>query len=400
MLMREPRNSCVFRALPVVRSLERSDLLSLHTLEQTLYASCTRATFVVSPGFTTELGAAANANNMPLLTLPFSYSWIQAEPPESSGGQLPREEPDAPWEVTDSTVERLNNWYFESGQLELRAEDGSVLLLDVDTGVPDTVLIALDNAVESDRFETSWAPWQPLLRLDAYPSERVEWVSPESRADPDPLSGPVIDAENAHALLDLIFGTFAGEGQREPLVRVLNLMNTLEPLETEHDRGVQHDLFACPGGGTAQAWRADVEGDESDTAMTRCSWSMEGTNLVNDDVDAVSVLTTDKAHFWIGDVEGPAVSIDGTLELVGPATGGHVLRAVVSTLSSDPLAGRFASGGLEISSDDGSALTLEIIESGTRIVARNLNGEFELATPWTSWQEHLSVADAAICEVR
>ena len=100
------------------------------------------------------------------VTLPFSYSWDRAEPPESSAGQLPREDPDAPWSMeTDWTLERGNNWYFSSGQLELRAEDGNVLLLDADTGVPDTVLIALDNDFESENFETSWAPWQMLLRL-------------------------------------------------------------------------------------------------------------------------------------------------------------------------------------------------------------------------------------------
>ncbi|ASJ74669.1 hypothetical protein [Granulosicoccus antarcticus] len=100
------------------------------------------------------------------VTLPFSYSWDQAETPESSEGQLAREDPDAPWSMeTDWTSERADSWYFSSGQLELRAEDGSVLLLDANTGVPDTVFVALDNDFESEHFETSWAPWQLLLRL-------------------------------------------------------------------------------------------------------------------------------------------------------------------------------------------------------------------------------------------
>ncbi len=412
-------------------------------------------------GFTMRSDATDGRAITATITLPFSYSWNQDEPSESSGGQLPEEE-------TDSTVDRSNNWYFESGQLELRAEDGSVLLLDADTGVPDTVLVTLDNADENEHFETSWAPWQPLLRLDAYPSTRVDWVSPWTHADP--ATSPAIDTENALALLDLIFGQFAGEGQREPLLRVLDLMNSLEPLETEHDRGVRHDLFACPGGGTAQAWRVDeesvaprdyrlmlaaceweeyrfdgevrgqemrtdggarslqtehvewldgegtvhrfsgsltrggVEGGESDTAMTRCSWSMSGVNLVNDDVDAVSVLTTGdarfEARFRLGDAEGPAVSLDGKLTLVGSATGGHVLQAVATELASDLLAEGFVSGQLKIWADDDSELALEVIEGGTRIVVRNLAGEVELDTPWTSWQEHLSAADASICEAR
>ena len=94
------------------------------------------------------------------------YEWDYREPPESSGGWVPRDDPAAVWRASEPTrAARRDDWYFARGQLELVGDDGSGVLLDAGTGEATTVRITIDDDAGSDTFETSWAPWQRLLRL-------------------------------------------------------------------------------------------------------------------------------------------------------------------------------------------------------------------------------------------
>ena len=68
--------------------------------------------------------------------------------------------------------EPRNAWNFTRGQLEMQAEDGSRMLFDADTDNPATVRIMIVNDLGVDSFESSWTPWQALLRFERYASER------------------------------------------------------------------------------------------------------------------------------------------------------------------------------------------------------------------------------------
>ena len=147
----------------------------------------------------------------------------------------------------------------------------------------DTVFITLDNAGESEHFAMFWASWQSLLRLNSLPSTRVDRVSPESHADP--VTSPAIDTENA----------LAGAQRR---------------------RGVS----------TRRALRRVI--------TVWCSQRVIGTSI------ASTAWCT--ARCTARSCKRPAVSLDGTLTLVGPATGGHLVGGIGGKCAADPFSGTSA----------------------------------------------------------
>ncbi len=71
--------------------------------------------------------------------------------------------------ATPISNEQRNAWTFTQGQLSVIADDGSALLLDADTGNPDTVIITIQSADGEEIFEQRWSIWRDDLRFTTFP---------------------------------------------------------------------------------------------------------------------------------------------------------------------------------------------------------------------------------------
>ena len=110
----------------------------------------------------------------------------------------------ADYDVPFSAYRSVYDWYFDTGTLQLSAEDGSTLTLTPTTDVPENVTITVAQGNYTATFQKPWSTWASHLQLPPITED-----APFATALP--ATTPVIRMDNHEALitaaLDVMTGT-------------------------------------------------------------------------------------------------------------------------------------------------------------------------------------------------
>ncbi len=107
------------------------------------------------------------------------------------------------YDVPFTSYRSARDWHFDTGTLQLSAEDGSMLTLTPTTDVPENVTITVTQGSYTATFQKPWSSWAPHLQLPPLTEDAPF-------ATDLPATMPVIRMDNHEALITAAFDVMTG----------------------------------------------------------------------------------------------------------------------------------------------------------------------------------------------